>query len=129
LRVEIPVFWNGGDGRTRRSFESVTAGASTPEELETLLEDAFVLRDTAALAALFEERALLGTLDGCGEARGAAAIAEFVCSLWNGGHTYVAAPRQVLQAGTEALLLAERNIALARRGSDGAWRYAISLFS
>ena len=35
------------------------AGARTPEELETLLEDAFVLCDQQALAQLFEPGAML----------------------------------------------------------------------
>ena len=35
------------------------AGARTPEELETLLEDAFVLHDPQALAELFQPGALL----------------------------------------------------------------------
>jgi len=34
-------------------------GARTPEELDALLEDAFVVRDRRALAALFEGDALL----------------------------------------------------------------------
>ena len=36
------------------------SGAQTPEELETLLEDTFVVRDRQALAALFEDGAVLG---------------------------------------------------------------------
>jgi hypothetical protein len=35
------------------------AGARTPEELETLLEDAFVLHDPQALAQLFQPAARL----------------------------------------------------------------------
>ncbi len=42
--------------------------ARTPEELETLLEDAFVIRDREAVAELFEHGAVLG--DGPREARG-----------------------------------------------------------
>ena len=34
-------------------------GARTPEELETLFEDAFVIRDRTALAGLFEDGAVL----------------------------------------------------------------------
>ena len=34
-------------------------GARTPEELETLLEDAFVVRDGEALIELFEDGAVL----------------------------------------------------------------------
>ena len=34
---------------------AAAAGARTPEELETLLEDAFLLHDRRALAQLFQE--------------------------------------------------------------------------
>jgi hypothetical protein len=37
----------------------VAQGARTPEEVDALLEDAFVLRDPEALASRFEARALL----------------------------------------------------------------------
>ena len=37
----------------------MSPGALTPEELETLLEDAFVVRDRAALARLFEPDGLV----------------------------------------------------------------------
>jgi hypothetical protein len=33
----------------------MTAGGQTPEELETLLEDALLMHDAAALAQLFED--------------------------------------------------------------------------
>jgi hypothetical protein len=51
------------------------AGAWTPEELETLLEDAFVLRDHQALAQLFEPGAVLVAGGGLPEARGRQDIA------------------------------------------------------
>jgi hypothetical protein len=37
----------------------VTAGGQTPEELETLLEGALLMRDAAALAPLFEDASVL----------------------------------------------------------------------
>ncbi len=45
-------------------------GARTPEELETLLEDAFVLHDRQALAQLFQPGAMLVVGGGLPEARG-----------------------------------------------------------
>jgi hypothetical protein len=36
---------------------TTTAAARTPEELETLSEDALVVRDPAAVAGLFEDEA------------------------------------------------------------------------
>ena len=55
----------------------MTAGARAPEELETLIEDAFVLRDTETLAQPFEPRAVLTTGGGLPqEARGHEEIGE-----------------------------------------------------
>ncbi len=102
------------------------AGARTPEDLETLLEDAFVIRDPAALAGLFEERAVLVAGDGR-VVRGSGAIARLAAAMWERDRTYVADPRQVVQASDLALILGERAINVARRGDDGGWRYAIVL--
>jgi hypothetical protein len=91
----------------------VTQGARTPEELEALFEDAFVLRDPGALAPLFEARALLVAGGITGEVRGSREIAQSVSALWARDYTYLAA----------------QGTSVARRGGDGAWRYAISLLS
>ena len=98
-------------------------GARTPEELETLFEDAFVVRDREALAELFEDGAVL-VAGSAAEARGGDAIAA---SLWPGELSYIAAPRRVLQANDTALVLGRDGINVVRRGGDGRWRYAISL--
>jgi hypothetical protein len=105
------------------------SGARTPEELEMLFEDAFVIRDREALAELFEDGAVLVADDGPREARGGLEIARFATALWERDRTYVAEPRRVLQARDTGLVLAERGINVARRGHDGVWRYAISLLS
>jgi hypothetical protein len=103
-------------------------GARTPEELDALLEDAFVVRDRRAVAALFESEALL--LHGAaGEARGAREIASWATETWKLGLTYVAAEPRVLQAGDTALVLTAEGIGVARRHDDRAWRYAIALLS
>ena len=102
-------------------------GARTPEELETLLEDAFVLRDGAALAPLFEAGAVLAAGDGPRETRGRAAIGRLTAALWARDRTYVADPRRVLQVRDTALVVGRWGIHVVRRGGDGAWRYAISL--
>jgi len=101
------------------------AGARSPEELETLLEDAFVVRDRGALARLFEDGAVL--MDGSREARGGEQIARFAMAMWERDRTYLADPRQILQARDTALVMADRGINVVRRDSDGSWRYAISL--
>lgn len=122
---------SGRDRHPARAYRRLwmKAGARTPEELETLFEDAFVTRDRAALAQLFEERAVLVAGDGLQEARGVTEIARLATAMWDRDRTYVADPRRVLQARDTALVVAERSINVMCRGSDGAWRYAISLLS
>ena len=105
------------------------SGASTPEELETLFEDALLTRDREALIELFEDGAVLVAGDGQQQARGGEEIAWFANGMWEDDQTYVAEPRRVVQARDTALVVAERSINVARRGSDGAWRYAIALLS
>jgi hypothetical protein len=104
-------------------------GARTPEELEALFEDAFVLRDPRAVAPLFEARALLVARGVTSEVRGSDEIAVSVPALWSRDFTYVARPGQVAQAHDVALVLATGGTSVVRRGSDGAWRYAISLLT
>jgi len=101
-------------------------GARTPEELETLLEDAFVLHDPQALAQLFEPGAMLVVGGGLPEARGRRQIARVAAQLWDLDRCYLAEPRRVLQARDTALVLAGRATNVTRR-DNGSWRYAISL--
>lgn len=103
------------------------SGARSPEELETLLEDAFLLHDTEATAQLFEAGAVLATGDSPTVAHGARAIARRATELWTGQHIYLANPRRILLAGGTGLVVASRAINVARRSADGAWRYTISL--
>ncbi len=107
----------------------MTAGARTPEELETLLEDAFVVRDGAALRSLFEESAVLATDGGAREAQGGEAIERAATAMWCGEITYLADPRRIVQARDTALVVAGGGISVVHRGGDGAWRYVISLLS
>ena len=103
-------------------------GARTPEELETLLEDAFVIRDGGSLVELFEDGAVLVS-DAVQEARGHEEIERYASALWDRDHTYVADRHRILQARDTALVVADGGINVARRGSDGGWRYAIALLS
>jgi hypothetical protein len=105
----------------------VTQGARTPEELEALFEDAFVLRDPGALAPLFETRAVLVAGGSVGEARGSREIVRSAGALWARDYTYLADPRRVVQAHDVALVLAPQGTNVARRTANGDWRYAISL--
>ena len=100
-------------------------GARTPEELETLLEDAFVVRDREALAGLFEDDAVLAAA--LGEARGADQIGRLAAATWERGLRYLAEPHRVVQARDTALVVARQGISVVRRGPERGWRYAIAL--
>lgn len=119
------------------------AGARTPEELSTQLEDAFILRDPSALAALFDEHAVLSPRDPDVEVRRSEQIAMFAAAQWAADRRYLAEVRRVVQAGDTAAIVVDwsltgrgsldgrgergRGVDVLRRGSDGAWRYLISL--
>jgi hypothetical protein len=106
----------------------MTAGGQTPEELETLLEDALLLRDAEAVAGLFDGGSVLVTGQPAQQIRGPDQIPLVAALLWQHQHGYLAHPRDVIQARDTALLLGEGVINVARRGDDGSWRYAISVF-
>lgn len=99
--------------------------ATTPEELEAMLEDAFIIKDAVAAAELFEEAALL--VDGCAstEVRGRPGIARAIASMWD-EWTYVADSKRVLQAGDLAVGLGS-SVTVPRRRPDGVWRLAIAV--
>jgi hypothetical protein len=103
------------------------AGARTPEELETLLEDAFVLHDQQALARLFQPGAMLVVGGGLPEARGREQIAQVAARLWDSKCLYLADPRRVLQVRDTALVLGGHAINVLRCTDSGSWRFAISL--
>lgn len=98
--------------------------ARTPEELETLLEDSLVLRDPEALSLLFDESAVFVAND-VSSSHGSQSVAQTAMAVWEGDHNYVASPKQIVLSRDIALIVVEGGINVARRGSDGAWRYAI----
>jgi ketosteroid isomerase-like protein len=118
-------------------------GARTPEELATQFEDAFMIRDRAALAELFDERAVLVPHTARGELRGSEEIARFAAALWRGDRNYLAEVRRVVQAGDSAAVVLDwslsaggtadgnrecgRGVDVLQRENDGSWRYVISL--
>jgi hypothetical protein len=101
-------------------------GARTPEELDTLLEDAFLLRDRDAITELFEPGAVLLAEGGSRSVRGALHIAGFVTTLWQQERTYLSGPREVVLADDTALVVGDSGTSVARRGTDGIWRFVIS---
>jgi hypothetical protein len=94
--------------------------ARTPEELETLFEDAFIVRDADTFGALFQRGAVLVAESCRCEARGDADIARAASAMWDRERTYIADVRRVVQVRDTAL-------SVLRRGADGSWRYAIAL--
>lgn len=126
---EIPRFWNGLAPAPGLASSVMSPGARTPEELEALLEDAFLTRDAEALSGMFAEGAVLAVGEGRDAARGSEEIERLTTALCEGDRIYVAEPRRVVQARETALVLADRAINVARRGSDGTWRYTIALLS
>jgi hypothetical protein len=107
----------------------MTRGARTPEELEMLLEDAFVTRNGDLLTPLFEDGAVLAASNSHLVARGRDEIARLAATLWEHNRTYLADPRRIVQTHETALVVAENGINVVRRGSDGGWRYTIALLS
>jgi hypothetical protein len=105
------------------------SGASSPEELECLLEDAFVVRDRDTLAGLFDDGAVLLIGAHASEARGGCQIARQTAALCESGYRYLAHPQRVVQARDTTLVVAEHAVNVMQRGRDGQWRYAISLLS
>lgn len=102
---------------------AMEAGGRTPEELETLLEDALVVEDSEALGELFEPVALVAHREQ--SVRGPR-IVPFFAALRAAGFTYVAAPRLVLQAGDTALIVTGPSISVVHRDAACRWRYAIT---
>ncbi|MBA2776665.1 MAG: hypothetical protein H0U31_08050 [Chloroflexia bacterium] len=102
----------------------MSAVARTPEELETLFEDALMMRDRAALTELFDEDAVLVT-SGRGSAHGSGEVARLALATWRGDQPFVADPHSVSQALDVALVVAAGSINVARRDRKGAWRYVI----
>jgi hypothetical protein len=100
------------------------SGARTPEELETLLEDALLLRDRVAVAALFEAGSTLAA-GNSRLARSGEESAMRALALWDVERPYLADPRQVVLTRDLALIVGERGANVVRRDREGLWHFAI----
>lgn len=107
----------------------MSPGARTPEELETLLEDAFLTHDPQALCDIFEQGGVLVAGSPAQEAHGPQAIRRLAKAILQGGLSYLPEPLRVVQAQDTAVVFANSGINVVRRGNDGAWRYAIALLA
>lgn len=102
-------------------------GARTPEELDQLLEDAFVLRDCTALAQLFEESAVLIAGDDLSEARGHNEITLVAAQMWKKDQRYISDPTRIIQSNDIALVTGPSGVSVVRRSLDRSWHYTIAL--
>jgi hypothetical protein len=105
----------------------MSPGARSPEELEVLLEDAFVVGDAATVADLFDPDAVLVSGWTAGPARGRAEIAALAAMMRQHGFAYLAEPRRVVQTADMTLVLAAGAVNVMRRDRRLGWLYAISL--
>jgi hypothetical protein len=91
----------------------VRCGASTPEQLDSPLEDRFVAGEASSLAELFEAAAIVA-LDGAGsETRDSTQIEELADQLCGCG--YITSPRRVFQTGGIALVVAQHGTSAIRQ--------------
>ena len=102
------------------------ANAFSPNELETLLEDAVLLGDGPAAAELFEPGGVLIPGPRSPQARGRAAIAAYVHAA-SGRPGYLAGSPLTAHSRDIALLAGPAAINVARRRTDGSWLFVISL--
>ena len=93
--------------------------ASSPEELETLLEDAVLLGDQAAVLSLFEVGAVLIT--GSRVTGPEQALTELT-SLG-----YVAATRTVTGRREVAVIVGDHAVNVSCRSPDGSWRLVAAI--
>jgi hypothetical protein len=106
----------------------MVSGGRTPEELETLLEDAVLMADAAAAARLFEPYGLLFAEEAACELRGREGIRRAAAG-WLFRDGYLGTARHVLQAGDTALLLGADVASVVRRREDGSWKYLICVLA
>ncbi len=92
----------------------------SPEDLEMLLEDAFVLRDAAALADLFEPGAVVASVES--QQR----VSDIGDEIWKLG--FWSEPRLVVENGHTAVVIGSRAINVMHGSEGGSWRYAICVF-
>jgi len=96
--------------------------AASPEELETLLEDALLLQDDAAVAALFVDSCVLVAEHGCVRERTEAA--EFLLR-----HEFIAGARSVTVVRDVAVVVGDHTVNVSCRGVDRRWRLVATVLS
>jgi hypothetical protein len=94
--------------------------AESPEELEILLEDALVLQDDAAVAALFEEGGVLVESSGC--VRGRNQVAHLLAQ-----QQYLAAPCSVTVVNNIAIVVGRHTVNVSCRDPGAGWRLVAAI--
>lgn len=89
--------------------------AASPEELDTLLEDALLMNDGPAVAALFAGADVLVAAPGC--IRHGAEATDLLAE-----RGYLASPCCVRVGPGIALAVGEGAVTVSWRGTDGRWR-------
>ncbi len=93
--------------------------ARSPEELETLLEDAVLLGDATAVRSLFAAGAVLVS------ERGPAGPEQAMAALSRIG--FVASPRSVGVWHDTAVVVGDSTVHVSVRSRDGTWRLVVAL--
>jgi len=96
--------------------------AQSPEELEILLEDALVLHDDAAVAALFEESGVLVERSGC--VRGRNQVAYLLAQ-----QDYLAAPCSVTVVSNVAIVVGPQTVNISCRDPREGWRLVATIIT
>lgn len=104
-------------------------GGRSPEELETLLEDALLSCDADVFSGLFRQDGVLVISEAGRLTRGPADLTRVSALLERHAGGYIAEPCLVLQARRTALVMGDHGINVARRDRSGSWRYAISVLT
>lgn len=104
----------------------MTRGAQSPEELDSLLEDAILLGDADAIAALFTHHGAFAASGMAPVCRGSEMI-DVLSSWTEHGHGYIGGSAHVVRSRRTALVIGESAINVVRRGRNGMWRFAICL--
>jgi len=94
--------------------------AESPEELEILLEDALVLQDDAAVAALFAEGGVL--VEGSGCVRGRNQVAHLLAK-----QHYLAAPCSVTVVNNIAIVVGRHTVNVSCRDPGAGWRLVAAI--